>query len=133
MLSSGQNVYPQDVQSVLVKHPSVVDAVVVGLPRGSSVEVHAALVLDDPDAARQAVDWANAQLAEQQRVRGFTVWPDEDFPRTHTLKVKNQVVIDTILRGSQQPAASAPRPARQASRRYARPGPHHRRGRTHAA
>ena len=111
VLSSGQNVYPQDVQSVLVKHPNVVDAVVVGLPRGASVEVHAALVLDDPDAARQAVDWANAQLAEQQRVRGFTVWPDEDFPRTHTLKVKNQVVIDTILRGSQQPAASAPRPA----------------------
>ena len=111
MLSSGQNVYPQDVQSVLVKHPNVVDAVVVGLPRGASVEVHAALVLDDPDAARQAVDWANAQLAEQQRVRGFTVWLDEDFPRTHTLKVKNQVVIDTILRGSQQPAASAPRPA----------------------
>ena len=111
VLSSGQNVFPQDIQTVLVKHPSVKDAVVIGLPKGTSVEVHAALILSDPDSAKQAVDWANSQLAEQQRVRGFTVWPDEDFPRTHTLKVKNQVVIDTILRGAEQSAPSSPRPA----------------------
>ena len=110
VLSSGQNVFPQDIQTVLVKHPSVKDAVVIGLPKGTSVEVHAALILTDPDSAKQAVDWANSQLAEQQRVRGFTVWPDEDFPRTHTLKIKNQVVIDTILSGSEQSAPSSPRP-----------------------
>ena len=111
VLSSGQNVFPQDIQTVLVKHPNVKDAVVIGLPKGTSVEVHAALILSDPDSAKQAVDWANSQLAEQQRVRGFTVWPDEDFPRTHTLKVKNQVVIDTILTGLEQSAPSSPRPA----------------------
>ena len=111
VLSSGQNVFPQDIQTVLVKHPSVKDAVVIGLPKGTSVEVHAALILSDPDSAKQAVDWANSQLAEQQRVRGFTVWPDEDFPRTHTLKIKNQVVIDTILSGSEQSTPSSPRPA----------------------
>ena len=111
VLSSGQNVFPQDIQTVLVKHPSVKDAVVIGLPKGTSVEVHAALILTDPDSAKQAVDWANSQLAEQQRVRGFTVWPDEDFPRTHTLKVKNQVVIDTILSGAEQSAPSSLRPA----------------------
>ena len=111
VLSSGQNVFPQDIQTVLVKHPSVKDAVVIGLPKGTSVEVHAALILSDPDSAKQAVDWANSQLAEQQRVRGFTVWPDEDFPRTHTLKIKNQVVIDTILSGAEQSAPSSLRPA----------------------
>ena len=110
VLSSGQNVFPQDIQTVLVKHPSVKDAVVIGLPKGTSVEVHAALILTDPDSAKQAVNWANSQLAEQQRVRGFTVWPDEDFPRTHTLKIKNQVVINTILSGSEQSAPSSPRP-----------------------
>ena len=47
VLPSGQNVFPQDIQNILVKHPSVVDAVVVGLPKGTSVEVHAALVLED--------------------------------------------------------------------------------------
>ena len=111
VLSSGQNVFPQDIQTVLVKHPSVKDAVVIGLPKGTSVEVHAALIVDDPNNSREAVDWTNSQLAEQQRVRGFTLWPDEDFPRTHTLKVKNQVVIDTILRGAEQSTPSSPRPS----------------------
>ena len=110
VLSSGQNVFPQDIQNILVKHPSVTDAVVVGLPKGTSVEVHAALILEDPDAARQVVDWANSQLAEYQRVRNYTVWPDEDFPRTHTLKVKNPIVIETILRGAEQSQLSTPRP-----------------------
>ena len=97
VLPSGQNVFPEDIQAVLTKHPHITDAAVVGLTKGSSVEVHAALIMDDPTSAEDAVAWTNGQLAEQQRVRGFTVWPDEDFPRTHTLKVKKQVVIDTIL------------------------------------
>ena len=127
VLSSGQNVFPQDIQTVLVKHPSVKDAVVIGLPKGTSVEVHAALILSDPNSAKQAVDWANSQLAEQQRVRGFTVWPDEDFPRTHTLKIKNQVVIDTILSGCRavDPFVSPPR--LHPSNRCPRPDEHHRR------
>ncbi len=106
VLPSGQNVFPEDVQAVLTKHPRVKDATVVGLTRGSSVEVHAALILEDADAAQEAVAWTNGQLAEQQRIRGFTVWSDEDFPRTHTLKVKKQIVIDTIL-GKIQPEPPA--------------------------
>ncbi len=106
VLPSGQNVFPEDIQAVLTKHPQVKDAAVVGLTRGSSVEVHAALVMDDADKAQEAVAWTNGQLAEQQRIRGFTVWQDEDFPRTHTLKVKKQMVIDTIL-GKIQPQAPA--------------------------
>ncbi len=106
-LPSGQNVFPEDVEATLTKHPNVTDAAVVGLERGSSIEVHAALILDDADAAPEVVSWANGRLAEQQRVRGFTVWPDEDFPRTHTLKVKKNLVIDTILGRIQQDAPSA--------------------------
>ncbi len=97
VLPSGQNVYPDDIQAVLNRHPSVTDSAVVGLPRGSGVEVHAALILNDAEDAEPIVAWANGQLAEQQRVRGFTVWPDEDFPRTHTLKVRKPVLIDRLL------------------------------------
>ena len=110
VLPSGQNVFPEDIQAVLTKHPHVTDATVVGLVKGSSVEVHAALILDNADTAPEAVSWTNGQLAEQQRIRGFTIWPDEDFPRTHTLKVKKQVVIDTIL-GKIQPVDPAAAPS----------------------
>ena len=58
--------------------------------------MHAALILADDHDPEAIVSWANAQLAEQQHVRGFTVWPEEDFPRTHTLKVKKPVLIETL-------------------------------------
>ena len=110
VLPSGQNIFPEDIQAVLAKHPNVADAAVVGLTKGSSVEVHAALILDDADTAQEVVSWTNGQLAEQQRIRGFTVWPEEDFPRTHTLKVKKGVVIDTIL-GKIRPESPAVSPS----------------------
>ena len=101
VLPSGQNVFPDDIQAILTRHPQVKDAAVVGLQQGPAVEVHAALLLEESEdavgAAEEAVAWANGQLAEQQRIRGFTVWPEEDFPRTHTLKVKKQIVMDIIL------------------------------------
>ena len=106
VLSSGQNVYPDDIQAVLNRHPSVTDSAVVGLPAGSSVEVHAALILNDDAEPGPIVSWANEQLAEHQKVRGHTVWPDEDFPRTHTMKVKKPLLID-VLQGSAPPAAAA--------------------------
>ena len=99
VLPSGQNVYPDDIQAILNRHPNVTDSAVVGLQRGSAVEVHAALILDGADDAEPIVTWANDQLAEQQRVRGYTVWPDEDFPRTHTLKVKKPQLIDQLKAG----------------------------------
>jgi long-chain acyl-CoA synthetase len=39
---------------------------------------------------------ANVQLGAHQQIRGFTIWPDDDFPRTHTLKVKKRVVLDRL-------------------------------------
>ncbi len=97
VLGSGLNVYPEDIEAMLVKHDAVEDAAVVGLPRQSGPEVHAALLMPDAERAADAVAWANGRLAEHQRVRGFTVWPDEDFPRTHTLKVKKALLTDVLL------------------------------------
>lgn len=112
VLPSGQNIYPDDIQTVLNRHPGVTDSSVVGLPRNGSVEVHAALILADDHDPEAIVSWANAQLAEQQHVRGFTVWPEEDFPRTHTLKVKKPALIETLTgiaeSGSMRTPAAAP-------------------------
>ncbi len=95
VLPNGQNVFPEDIEAVLRKHPAVIDATVVGLPKRSRVEVHAALLLKD-QAASEVVSWTNQQLADHQRIRGFTLWPQEDFPRTHTLKVRKGVVLDVL-------------------------------------
>ncbi len=96
VLANGQNVYPEDVEAVLIKHPDVTDAVVLGLTAGSDVQVHAAFLVQDAERAPDVVAWANQQLADHQQVRGFTVWPEDDFPRTHTLKVKKGLVLEAI-------------------------------------
>jgi len=49
----------------------------------------AVLLLKQPaDDANAAVDRANSQLAEYQRIRRWIVWPEADFPRTPTGKPK---------------------------------------------
>ena len=86
VLANGQNVYPEDIETALGKQPGVREGVVLAIPSGdASIEVHAALLLDDGADADEIVRAANAVLADHQRIQGFTVWPEEDLPRTHTL------------------------------------------------
>ena len=80
VLPSGQNIFPEDIQAMLAQHPNTTDATVVGLTRGSSVEVHAALILDDADTAQEVVSWTNGQLAEQQRIRASPFGRRRTFP-----------------------------------------------------
>lgn len=114
VLPTGMNVYPEDVEAVLRQFPGAADAVVVGLPRGADVEVHAVFARSCADRAGEAVAWANERLAESQRIRGHSVWEEDEFPRTHTLKIKKVLIVDTIL-GKVQRDASAIQRTRMAA------------------
>ena len=112
VLANGQNVYPDDIENLLKKQPGVRDAPVIGLPReGGAVEVHAVLLLEEGTQAPELVRSVNGQLAAHQQVQGFTVWPLEDLPRTHTLKVKKGEVLEFIQQmkaGSAGPPQETP-------------------------
>ena len=113
VLANGQNVFPEDIEAVLLRNPAVTDATVVGLQRGQDSQVHAVFLLEEPGRAAEIVAQANRELAEHQHIRGFTVWPEADFPRTHTLKVKKAVLVDALSAGlpSAAPAAGPRGPA----------------------
>ena len=97
VLPNGLNVYPEDIENAL-RVAGVRDSVVVET-RPGRIE---AVVLAPRDADREAagvresiqaaVKAANATLAVHQRVAASRVWPEDDFPRKHTLKVKRDVV-----------------------------------------
>lgn len=95
VLPNGQNVFPDDIESELRQEPGVTDAAVVGIQGSSGQEVHAVLVAN-ADSAAPAVASVNQRVAEHQQVRGFTVWPEDDFPRTHTLKVKKHDLLEYL-------------------------------------
>jgi long-chain acyl-CoA synthetase len=109
VLPNGLNVYPEDIEnalrtagvrdSVVVEtRPGRIEAIVLApgapvLPRGGDVPGQGVESFHrDPRELRAEIDAqvkaANATLAANQRVVAWRLWPDADFPRTHTLKVK---------------------------------------------
>jgi long-chain acyl-CoA synthetase len=132
VLPNGLNVYPEDIEnalrtaglrdSVVVEtRPGRIEAVVLApgshnLPQGGDIPAQPA-VTDDapaPEETRRliadSVKRANATLAAHQRVEGWRVWPDSDFPRTHTLKVKRDEVRRWAVVDAPLPVQEDPRP-----------------------
>ena len=105
VLPNGQNVYPEDLESLLSQQPGVQDSVVLGLPSAAGgTRVHAVLLLEEGvTSASEAVSAVNRQVADHQRIRGHTIWPQEDFPRTHTMKIKKPMVLDFLQQGQSEP------------------------------
>jgi long-chain acyl-CoA synthetase len=100
---AGMNVYPEDIEGALRRQPQIRDCVVVPLAIGGNAEPAAALV---PKAGETnltgAVDAANRDLAEYQRVRRWVLWPENDFPRTATQKPRRAeiaVAVERMLNG----------------------------------
>jgi long-chain acyl-CoA synthetase len=120
VLPNGFNVYPEDIENalriagirdsvVLETEPGRIEAVVLGSaaspPRAPGARAQAAS--PDPAALRDRIDAAvkaaNGTLGANQRIAGWRLWPDEDFPRTHTLKVKRALIRDWVA--ADRPAA----------------------------
>ncbi|HZQ34701.1 MAG TPA: AMP-binding protein, partial [Dehalococcoidia bacterium] len=113
VLPSGMNVWPQDVEDALRATGAVKDAAVVAVPRAAGgASLHAYLLpagtRDREQEPAAIVARANAALAPHQRVATASWWPDADFPRTSTLKVKrNQLPLPEALPATDAPAVSA--------------------------
>lgn len=87
----GLNVFPDDVERVLVSAPGVREAGVVGVAHEGREHVHAVLVLNDGADPSAALREANARLEEHQKIRGRSVWPGDALPRTEgTGKLKRR-------------------------------------------
>ena len=113
VLPNGLNVYPEDIENalrtagirdavVVETMPGRIEAVVLApgdpvLPQpGEKPDATREPTIDDPAALRARIDAAvreaNRTLAIHQRVAGWRLWPDADFPRTHTFKVQRDRV-----------------------------------------
>jgi long-chain acyl-CoA synthetase len=90
--AAGLNVHPQDLEAALTRQPGVRDACAFAFESGAGPQPAAALLMSDASQAETAVASANGTLAEYQQVRRWIVWPDPDFPRTSTGKVKRREV-----------------------------------------
>jgi acyl-CoA synthetase (AMP-forming)/AMP-acid ligase II len=83
IISGGVNVYPKDIEEVIVQHPDVNEAAVFGIPDDKWGEVPFATVTLAPSgkvSEDELKDWINSRVgAKFQRIAGLKII--QDFPR----------------------------------------------------
>jgi long-chain acyl-CoA synthetase len=97
--ASGQNVFPEDIEQVLNEQAAVLDSCVLGVETESGqTAICAVLLLKDSTAdCKQIVAAANQKLAAYQHITAWQVWPETDFPRSITKKIKRDEVMKQVV------------------------------------
>ncbi|MDO8211094.1 class I adenylate-forming enzyme family protein [Conexibacter sp. CPCC 206217] len=95
--SGGENVYPSEVERVLLRQPAVVAAAVVGLPDARlGQRVAAAVVVREPHEIEAALDaWCRAELSGYKRPRAFAIC--EQLPLLGSGKVDYGAVMELFV------------------------------------
>jgi len=105
IISGGVNIYPQEIEDVLVTHPAVLDAAVIGVPNdefGEEVKavVQAVAGVDpSPDLAHELLSHCRSHLAAYKVPRSidFTA----ELPRLPTGKLYKRLLRDRYWEGHQ--------------------------------
>jgi long-chain acyl-CoA synthetase len=112
VLPNGFNVYPEDIENVLEEvglaqavvletAPGRIEAVVLSpdappMITPANPAPPSPATAEERDALGQRIDamvkQANSRLGQHQRIDEWQLWPEPDFPRTHTLKIKRAEV-----------------------------------------
>lgn len=98
--SDGLNVYPSDIETVLNRLPQVKESVVVPVHGNGGEKVHAVLIPRVPSARPEMlIRAANRELEAHQRINSWSLWPEDEFPRTDsTFKLKRGEIAARVGR-----------------------------------
>jgi long-chain acyl-CoA synthetase len=99
IISGGVNVYPKDIEEVIVQHPAVRDAAVFGIPHSKWGETPVAAVVLSADTSltqQELLEWTNQRVGAQfQRLNDIVVL--DDFPRNVAGKTLKRDLRDAYL------------------------------------
>ena len=83
IISGGVNVYPKDIEEVIIRHPAVIEVAVFGVPDPKWGETPVAAVIPREDhsvVAAELLEWTNSRVdAKFQRISDVNLM--ESFPR----------------------------------------------------
>jgi long-chain acyl-CoA synthetase len=95
--AAGVNVHPEDLEAALEEQHEIAASAVVAVETASGPEPCAVLVVRGGEKqAAEAVERANAHLAEFQHIQRWMLWPEPDLPRTSTGKVRRKPVAEWV-------------------------------------
>jgi long-chain acyl-CoA synthetase len=124
VLSSGKNIYPEEIEAHYLQSPNIKEICVLGLQSAPgepfSERLHAVIVPDFEalrrakivnigDILRFEIEGLSAKMPSTKRILSYEIW-QSDLPRTTTRKIKRFEVEQRVKRGEgTQAAAAAPR------------------------
>ncbi len=104
IISGGANIYPAEIENVLLGHPKVVDAAVFGIPDDDWGEQVKAVVepVDGvegtPELAAEILAWCEGRLAKFKTPK--TIDFTDDMPRDPNGKLYKRKLRDPVLGGT---------------------------------
>jgi long-chain acyl-CoA synthetase len=117
----GLNVFPEDVERALNGVPGVRESAVVGIASNGEERVHAVVVLEPGTDLNAVARQANSSLQDHQRIRGISIWPGEELPRTEgTRKLRRGAIRDWVASGENPPVGDGDHTLEALITRFAR-------------
>lgn len=86
IVSGGENVYPEDVEQVLLSHPQIKEAIVVSIDTEDfGQRLHACIVTDEPMNQQDIIEWLKPRIARFQMPYSISV--EKELPTLSTGKI----------------------------------------------
>ncbi len=101
IVRGGENISPGEIESVLLEHPAVRDAAVVGVPDDEWGECPAAAVVLEPDAEVTPIElhrWVREQLRSTRAPVAVEI--HDELPHSETGKLLRRVLREELARSS---------------------------------
>ena len=96
IVSGGQNIYPVDIEAVMVGHPAVSEVAVIGVPDAKWGETPIGIIVPEPgsrpDLLAEILEWTNTRVGKRQRIARVEI--RSDMPRNPNGKILKRVLRD---------------------------------------
>jgi long-chain acyl-CoA synthetase len=103
IISGGENIYPLEIEEVVVQHPAVAEVAVVGVPNekwGEEVKAVVVLKEDAQTSEEDILDFCKGRLAGYKRPRSVDFV--DDLPKTATGKILKRLVKQKYWAGQER-------------------------------
>ena len=105
LISGGYNVYPREVEDVLMGYPGVSEVAVVGLPDEKWGDRVIAVVAGQPGLVVDAIEqFARENLSGVKRPKEILIW--DELPKSGANKILRRTVRDTLMTARQTAEAA---------------------------
>lgn len=98
VLSVGLKVYPIDVENIINLNEAVIDSCVIE----KEGKVHAVLILKEQNDISDIIFNVNKKLLSHQKISSYSIWPEDNFPKTFTGKIKKFLVKEKLKEEREQ-------------------------------